>query len=184
MKKISLLLLMMFGCGVLLTVDAQGRRVYDDNENTYDAVGYDDYGNRRNAPRTERRSYYDDDAYDSRNADYYYDDERNVPQRRKRTYDDDPYDTYGEADGYYNPQSRAADGSRVVYSDNDHTYDAVGYDRNGLLRSISRNGKYYRGDSDNLMSLYRGANSRNSQRTPLERDRRRVYDDYHDYYDE
>ena len=187
MKKGCLLLLMMFGFGALSTVEAQGRRVYDDNDNTYDAVGYDNYGNTRSVPRTERRTYYDDDAYDSRNADY-YDDERNVPQRRKQTYDDDPYDPYYDpydnADSYYdNSQSSVTKGPKVIYSDNEHTYDAVGVDRSGQLRSVSRNGKYYRGDSDDLMSLYRSPYSRNSQKAPP--DRRRAYDDYYDYgYDE
>ena len=179
MKKEFLLLLMMFGFGALLTAEAQGRKVYDDNENTYDATGYDYYGNTRSVPRTERKTYYDDDAYDSRNADY-YDDERNVPQRRKRTYNDEPDDTYGETDGYYyNPQDMDTKGPRVVFNDNEHTYDAVGYDRYGQLRSISRNGKCYRGDSDDLMSLYRSANLRNSQRN--QPDRRRSYDDNYDY---
>ena len=181
MKKVSLLLLMVFG--MLLTVEAQGRRVYDDNENTYDAVGYDSYGNMRSAPRTERRAYYDDDAYDSRdgydsrsnynsrNSDYY--DDRNVPQRRNRTYVDD---AYYDDDSYSQP-SMVPKGSRVVYSDNDRTYDAVGVDKEGELRSIPRNGKYYRNDREDLMSLYRNNGSRGSQKSP---DRRRSYDDYYD----
>ena len=180
MKKGCLLLLMVFGLS--LTVEAQGRRVYDDNENTYDAVGYDSYGNRRSVPR-DRRAYYDDDAnysrngYDSRDADY-YDDERNVPPRRKRAYDDDPYDD-ADADRYnYNPQNLVPKGQKVVYNDNDRTYDAVGVDKSGQLRSVARNGKYYRSDNDERLSLYRNANARNSQRTP---DRRRAYDDYDDY---